>query len=626
MTINIGIVAHIDAGKTTLTEHILYESGIIKAKGRVDHANTVTDDLEAERKRGITIREKTVSFVWNGTKVNLLDTPGHSDFFSEVVRAFQVLDLAILVISAKEGVQAQTIAIYNMLEKIGIPVVIFINKLDRIGADVARVRQEIGKVLGVAHVMMRHADEAHNISHWQTNPEYVEENLLALMEFDGNIIDAYYAGQKDIDGHIYQLARKNKLCPVFMGIATAGIGVRELMDEICKMADPAAPAGEPSAIVYKVDITDKHVKKTYFRMYRGAINQKGKDQEWDTEIQVPRLETMVGAKLVPTNRVVAGDIGVLTNANLKVGDIIGVKCDEIIEIPAAVPIFMVGIRPAIPAQRRELLHALSEMSMQDTQMDCTINSDTNEISLRIYGDIQKEFIRGVLLDKYGIQVEFTPTITVFKETPVASGMAEKYIGDRGNCHKASANHHCFTNCGGCNFHRAGVKLIIEPLARGEGVRYQTAVSFGDVTKSFQNGVEEGVMQGLKRGLYGWGLTDIAVTFAGFDFDSVTSTPKDFRNLAAQVLSLALKEAGTQLLEPVYYYEIIVPADLCGKVVSDIEALRGAVDSIENHGDYLKMHGKLPSDTYQSFMERFVPAVKNMGVFDVVRTEYEPYSS
>ena len=609
MTINIGIVAHIDAGKTTLTEHILYESGVIKAKGRVDHANTVTDDLDAERKRGITIREKTVSFMWNDTKINLLDTPGHSDFLSEVVRAFQVLDIAILVISAKEGVQAQTIAIYNMLAKIGIPVVIFINKLDRIGADVENVRKEISKVLGAAHVMMRSADEAHNISHWQTNSLYVEENLLALMEFDSNIIETYYAGHTDIDAQIYRLAQQNKLCPVFMGIATVGIGVRDLMDEICKMrhTDMAVLAGTPSAIVYKVDITEKRVKKAYFRMYRGAINQKGRGQVWDTEIQVPRLETMQGAKLVPADRVVAGDIGVLTNADVVVGDIIGVKCDEIIEIPAAKPIFMVGISPANPAQRRELLHALSEMSMQDNQLDCTINKDTNEISLRIYGDIQKEFIRTLLLDKYGLPVEFTPTLTVFKETPAATGTAERYIGEKSNFHQ---------------YYSAGVKLVVEPLAGGEGIRYQSAVSYGDLTKSFQNGVEEGVMQGLKYGPRGWEVTDASVTLAGFDFDSVNSTPSDYRKLAAEVLLLALEEAGTQLLEPVYYYEIIIPADMCGKVVSDIEALRGMVSSIDNHGDYLKLHGKLPSDTYQSFMERFVPAVKNMGVFDVVRTEYE----
>ena len=611
MTINIGIVAHIDAGKTTLTEHILYESGVIKSKGRVDHANTVTDDLDVERKRGITIREKTVSFMWNGTKINLLDTPGHSDFLSEVVRAVQVLDIAILVVSAKEGVQAQTIAIYNMLAKIGIPVVIFINKLDRIGADVEVVRHEIGKVLGVPHVMMRCTDEAYNISHWQTNAEYEEENLLTLMEFDSNIIESYYAGYRDIDSHIYRLAQEKKLCPVFMGIATAGIGVRELMDELCKMrhVDPATLAGAASAIVYKVDITDKRVKKIYFRMYRGAVNQRGKDQQSDMEIQVPMLETMVGAKLVSTNRVVAGDIGVLTNAGLTVGDIIGERCDAIIEIPAIKPIFMVGIHPTVPVQRRELLHALSEMNMQDNQMDCTINSDTNEISLRIYGDIQKEFIRSLLQDKYGIAAEFTPTITIFKETPVSFGAAERRIGEKSNFHQ---------------YHRAGVKLVVEPLARGEGIRYQSAVSFGDLMKSFQNGTEEGVMSGLKRGPRGWEVTDASVTFAGFDFDSVTSTPKDFRNLAEEILHLALEEAGTQLLEPVYHYEIIIPADLCGKVVSDIEALRGIVSSIENHGEYLKMRGKLPSDTYQSFMERFVPAVKNMGVFDVISTEYEPY--
>ena len=236
-TLNIGIVAHIDAGKTTLTENILFESGVIRVKGRVDSANTVTDDLAVERRRGITIKEKTVSFNWGGIKINLLDTPGHADFLGEVVRAFHVLDMAVLVISAKESVQPQTVAIYNMLAKIGLPVVIFVNKLDRAGADVERVREDI-TALGVKHVMMRSSDENLSIRHWSENAGYADDNLLTLSEFDGDIIARFENGRTiygsdkidELDGIIYKLAAESKIVPVFMGAALHGIGVGDLLD------------------------------------------------------------------------------------------------------------------------------------------------------------------------------------------------------------------------------------------------------------------------------------------------------------------------------------------------------------------------------------------------------------
>ncbi|MCL2159325.1 MAG: GTP-binding protein, partial [Oscillospiraceae bacterium] len=228
-TLNIGIVAHIDAGKTTLTEHILFESGVTRQKGRVDHASTVTDDLAVERTRGITIKEKTVSFGWGDIKINLLDTPGHADFLGEVVRALQVLDIAILVISAKESVQPQTVAIYNMLTHIGLPVVIFINKLDRAGADVKLVCKDIA-ALGAKAVMMRCANEALSIGHWSENAKYTEDNLLTLSEFEDDIIEQFENKQSidGIDDTIYRLAAMGKIVPVFMGVALRGIGVREL--------------------------------------------------------------------------------------------------------------------------------------------------------------------------------------------------------------------------------------------------------------------------------------------------------------------------------------------------------------------------------------------------------------
>jgi small GTP-binding protein domain len=615
--LNIGIVAHVDAGKTTLTENILFESGVIRRKGRVDTADTVTDDLDMERKRGITIREKTVSFEWNNVRINLLDTPGHSDFLCEVVRAFQVLDMAVLVISAKEGIQPQTIAIYNLLAKLKIPVMIFINKLDRAGIDIERLRADIGNVLMAKHIALQSFEKAPNDEHvlrnWRDDALCVEENLLALSEFDGDVINQFYLRKcyEEIEAFIYELMLECRIVPVLYGIAMKGIGVKELLDEIAahcsrKFSNETA---DLSGIVYKVAFDEKRNSKAYFRLYQGSVSLRGKIRLAGTEdeFQVKGLERICGGKLVATDCIQAGDIGVLTNISmLRTGDIIGEASASIREVPVLRPILAVHIFPANAAQRSKLLDALYEISIEDNCFDYVIESETSNITVHLFGNIQKEFLREQLLNKYGVDTWFSKTVTIFRETPNAPSKAAIGMGQQGNPHNAA------------------IALTITPLPRGEGVRYETNVSFGYLTKSFQNAVRDGILKGLKEGLHGWQMTDILVTFTGAFFDSVSSTPADFRDLAPMVLSLAIKEAGTTLLEPIYCFEAVIPMELCGKITYEIEAMRGSVTSINNSGEYFKLFGKVPSETSQDFPGRFASLTKNKGSFDVVDVEYEGY--
>ena len=620
-TLNIGIVAHIDAGKTTLTEHILFESGVIRAKGRVDHASTVTDDLALERQRGITIKEKTVSFNWNGVKINLLDTPGHADFLGEVVRAFHVLDMAVLVISAKESVQPQTVAIYNLLTKIGLPVVIFINKLDRIGADVERVRKDIA-ALGINHVMMRFADEALMIGHWSENAGYVEDNLLTLSEFDDDIIVRFESGHI-IDDIVYKFAVEGKAVPVYMGVALHGTGVKDLLDELVhiqrhtRILPQDAPA---SAIVYKINFNERRERKIYFRMYAGTIRVREKygvvQKPDSSEIQIKTLETINGAKLTMTDQVSAGEIGVLTNLDgLRVGDIIGIRCDGIRTVDEVKPIFSASINPIKREDRRRLLDALSEMNLEDGQLDFTID-DKSQITIKLFGEIQKEFIKTQLRDKYGIDTEFSSTKTIFKETPHGAGKS------------------------GPGF----LEFTVEPLPHGTGVTYEYNRSVGitgGLTKQMHLAVEESALTSLipgalivedggegvpfRPGMHGWEVTDMRVIFDGCTMPGgPRPSAGEFRGAAPYALKQAICNASTQLLEPIYYYEIVVNAELCGKTVNEIENHCGSVVSIEDNGTYVKLSGKLPARMYQEFLHRFQPLTKNMGSFDTLRVEYEPY--
>ena len=622
-TLNIGIVAHIDAGKTTLTEHILFESGVIRVKGRVDHASAVTDDLAVERKRGITIKEKTVSFHWGDYKINLFDTPGHADFLCEVARAFQVLDMAILVISAKESVQPQTVAIYNMLKKIGLPVVIFINKLDRAGIDLKRVREDIA-ALGMKHIIMRFADDALSITHWSKNTEYTEDNLLTLSEFDDDIIARFESGLT-VDDTICKLAAENKIVPVFMGVALQGIGVRELLDGLVHIRRNTCvlPQDAPvSAIVYKINFNERREKKIYFRMYAGTIKLREKyniEQKPDNpDIQIKTLETINGAKLVTVDQVRAGEIGAITNIDgLQVGDIIGARCDGIRTIPEVTPIFSAGITPVNRTDRQRLLDALSEMNLEDRQLGFAVD-EKSQITLKLFGEIQKEFIKTQLQDKYGIEAEFSKTTTIFRETPIGVGKS------------------------GPGF----LEFKVEPLPRGSGVSYEYNRSVGitgGLTKQMHAAVEEGALASLIPGKlstvdsitgevapfftgnHGWEVTDIRVIF---DACNMPGGPRPsagaFRGEAPWALKQAIRNAGTQILEPIYCYEIVVHAELCGKTAVEIENHRGNVDSIEDNGAYVKLSGKLPVRMSQEFLHRFQPLTKNMGAFDTIKVDYEPY--
>ena len=621
--LNIGIVAHIDAGKTTLTEHILFESGVIRSKGRVDHASAVTDDLAVERRRGITIKEKTVSFNWNGIKINLLDTPGHADFLGEVVRAFHVLDMAVLVISAKESVQPQTVAIYNLLKSIGLPVVIFINKLDRAGADAERVRKDIA-ALGAKHIMMRSADESLSIGHWSKNPGYAEDNLLNLLEFDDGIIARFESGQM-IDDAIYRLAADGKVVPVFMGVALHGIGVRDLLDELVhiqrhiRILPQDAPA---SAIVYKINFNERRERKIYFRMYSGAIRVRekyGVEQKPDNpEIQIKSLETIEGAKLASTDHVPAGEIGVLTNVDgLRVGDIIGTRCDGIRTVAEAKPIFSAGVAPASRADRQRLSEALFEMNLEDGQLDFAID-EKSQITIKLFGEIQKEFIATQLRDKYGIEAKFSETRTIFKETPIGTGKSDPGF----------------------------LEFRVEPLPRGTGVRYEynRAVGItGGLTRQMHAAVEESALASLMPGAllvadsvagegvpfapgaHGFEVVDIRVIFEACNMPGgPRPSAGEFGGDAPWALKRAICDAGTQILEPIYYYEIVVHAQVCGKTASEISNHCGSVASIEDNGAYVKLSGKLPARMHQEFLRAFQPLTKNMGTFDTIRVEYEPY--
>ena len=627
--INLGIMAHVDAGKTTVTEELLFHSGAIRTCGRVDHGTTVTDSMEIEQKRGMTVRSTTVSFNWEGYKINLIDTPGHVDFVAEVERSLSVVDGVVLVISAKEGVQPQTRVIFRKLQEMKMPVIFFINKVDRMGASVEQTLIDMGKQLTDKLISVQKIENVGErnctlvtMQEDENLRQNVLEHLLMVSEKE-ELLERYLMGksigQEEIKQE-YQLALANNLCyPVLMGAALMDVGIKELLDAITgSFVSRNVTNKDACAYVYKVE-RGKH-KAIYFRVLKGSITFKGRYQFFSGakdgeggQITVSQLIRMEHGRRVPTDIVEEGDIGILY-------DLLGVRCGDYLipieieepEYPEkrnfdlAQPLLKVSIEPRLPEKRRQLLSALTEMMEEDPLLAVYIHPDTAEISIDLFGSLQLDVLEQLLQERYDIQVNFSELSTTMREHPTAVSKV------------------CIPFRAAPDYLAAEVCILLEPLAVGEGILYESKVSYGYLRKSFQNAVQEGVMSGLKKGLSGQNqVTDIKVTLVDAFYDSVTSTPADFRKIMPIAIRKALEKAEVELLEPWLSYEMSAPVLYEKQGVYELTQMRGTLDNIEHDQDWMFISGKIPIDTSKSFADSFTKYTEGKGSFQTEFWKFLP---
>ncbi|MFL0249999.1 tetracycline resistance ribosomal protection protein [Clostridium neuense] len=606
--INIGIVAHVDAGKTTVTENLLYLGGVIKKAGRVDNGNTVTDSMELERKRGITIKSSVISFNWKNVKINILDTPGHADFVAEVERSLSVLDGAVLVVSAVEGVQAHTLMLFKVLKKLKLPTVIFINKLDRSGANYKRVIEEMKKVLspniiGVqnAHKQGTHELEVERPYSYNSMGEIIE----SLCDIDDKFLEAYINDEKIERAYVKQRiqfkARDAKLYPVLIGSALKEIGMQDLMEAVVKYL-PYSKGNEESmlsGVVFKIDNSKMNNKKTYVRLFNGKINVRDKLSIFgkENDEKVKRIDALLNGRNLESETLRAGDIGILYGIKgAKIGDIVGLRDKKIKAINLAEPVLKAKIIPLNEHENIRLYEAILMLAEEDPLLKYEASEDQKDIYLNFFGEVQMEVVKAILESKYNIKVKFEKALTIYKETPQKAGTAVTHI---------------FT---AENPFYAGIGIKVEPIKRGEGIKYVSDVTTGYLPKTFQNGIEDGVYEALTQGLYGWELTDIKVTLIHGAFDSVMSTPAEFRNLAPMVLMEAVNNAKTQLLEPLYEFELKINEEVCGRAISDLTRLRAKFDNpIQLNKDIL-LQGLIPVNTSRDYNLEVASYTGGKGMF------------
>ena len=579
--INIGILAHVDAGKTTLTESLLYTSGAILELGSVDKGTTRTDTMFLERQRGITIQAAVTSFNWNDYKINIVDTPGHTDFITEVYRSLSVLDGAILVISAKDGVQAQTRILFHALQKMNIPTIIFINKIDQDGINLNNIYQNIKEKLSNDIIVMQ------NVT---LTPEISIKNIIDLDDWDpvisrnDKLLKKYIAGEKltiqELTYEEYRCVKKGSLFPIYHGSAKNNIGTQQLIEAISNLfcSEMNENDSELCGRVFKIEYTDHKQRLVYLRLYSGTLHLRDtiilpeKKKVKLTEIYIPS-----NGEMIQTKTVCSGDIFIIPNNTLRLNDIIGneklLPCN--VWNDKTVPILRTRIEPIKIEEREKLLDALTEIADTDPLLRYYVDTITHEIIISFLGTVQLEVICSLLIEKYHINIRIEDPTVIYLEKPLQKADYTIHIEVPPNPFWAS------------------IGLSITPLPIGSGIQYESKVSLGYLNQSFQNAVREGINYGLEQGLYGWEVTDCKICFEYGVYYSPVSTPSDFRFLAPIVLEQTLKKAGTQLLEPYLSFILFTPQGYLSRAYNDAQKHCAIIETSQSKNDEIIFTGHIP---------------------------------
>ncbi|MEV0901070.1 translation factor GTPase family protein [Actinoplanes sp. NPDC049802] len=591
--LNLGIVAHVDAGKTSLTERLLYEAGAVSRPGSVDDGTTRTDSMELERRRGITIRAAVTSLHLGDLTVNLLDTPGHPDFIAEVERPLAVLDAAVLVVSSVEGVQPQTVAIWRALRRIGVPTLFFVNKVDRRGADVDRVLTQIRRRLATCPVMLTTvAGQGGRDARVRALRLDAEPVVAAVAEADDAIAARWLSGEpvraRDVRRAVRAGVRVTSLVPVACGSAITGAGVpqlRHLLADLLPRCDERD--GPVAGTVFAVD-RDTHGRRAWLRLWSGRLRVRdrvclsGTRPQTVTQIAVSEPD---GVLVRPA--ATAGQIAAVRGLSARIGQHVGdPPRRHLYRFPP--PTRQALVEPVDPAQRLALFAGLADLADEDPLVDLRLDEHRSEAVIRLHGEVQKEVIAALLEERYGVRVRFSGTLTACIERVVGTGTAEDRIRERGNPYLA------------------GLGLRIEAAPVGHGIEFRPGIEPGRLPPAFVAATEEGVRAALRHGRHGWPVTDCVVTMTSSQYcprqsrphqkfdKSISTVAGDFRNLAPVVVTAALRRAGVRVCQPVERFDVNLPHHQADAVTALLGRAGAAIDDTGGSGGYLEMTGTLPS--------------------------------
>jgi ribosomal protection tetracycline resistance protein len=635
--LNLGILAHVDAGKTTLTERILYNAGVIDEIGSVDAGTTQTDSLELERQRGITIKSAVVSFAIDDVIVNLIDTPGHPDFIAEVERVLSVLDGAVLVISAVEGVQPQTRVLMRTLQRIGTPTLLFVNKIDRPGASDERVVDAISARLGLVIVPMGFTralgtrDAA--FKPWGADDAASRARLAeVLAEHDEAILAAYLEDEAGVPSRRLRenLAAQTKRAlvhPVFFGSAITGAGVEHLTVGMAEMLPGAVgdADGPVSGSVFKIERGTGGEKVAYVRVFSGTVRTRDRlPFGRGLEDKVNAIGVFEHGSIARRTSVSAGEIAKVWGLDeIQISDRIGEVGTDETHHQFPPPTLETVVVPRSSDDGARLPVALAQLAEQDPLINVRQDAARQEISVSLYGEVQKEVIQATLANDFGIDITFRETTTIYVERPIGTGYAVEFLQEETNPFSATIGLRVDSAPIGSGFQ---FRLDVDPRLVPVYV-YKSAGNFVEAMTQY-------IGRTLQEGLFGWQVTDCVVTMNECGYyvgdgpakpSGITprTTAADFRKLTPLVLIRALKRARTRVCEPIMRVSIEFPTDDVSAVLAAAARLDGTVETPSVQRDLSVITALLSAARAQDMTRELPGLTGGEGVIETSFGGYRP---
>jgi len=669
---NIGIIAHIDAGKTTTTERILYYSGRTYRLGNVDEGTTVTDWMAQERERGITIVSAAVTAEWKGYQINVIDTPGHIDFTAEVQRSLRVLDGGVVVFDAVQGVEPQSETVWRQADRYGVPRICFINKMDRIGASFEYTLGTIKSRLGANAIPMQMPIGSESgfkgmidlltmqaVSFDEElgkEPKYSEipadlavqaeemrqQMIERIAELDDDLTMKYLEGEtitnEELKAGLRKAVLESKATPVFCGSSLKNKGVQLVLDavidylpspidilpakaidlkteeEITLTTDDDAPL---TALVFKI-VSDPYVGRlAYFRVYSGTLTAganvynpaKGRKE------RIGRLLRMYADRREDITEVCAGDIGaILGLKDSFTGDTL---CDashpvvlERITFPD--PVISIAIEPKSTADQARMANALQRLSEEDPTFQVQSDENTGQTIIKGMGELHLDVLVDRMMREFKVQANVGKPRVSYRETitkPVSS-LSYKYV-------KQSGGHGQYGH----------VVFALEPLDRGSGIVFENKITGGSIPKEYIPAVEKGVKEAVESGvLAGYPVTDMNVKLIDGSYHEVDSSEMAFKMAAIMGLREGMQKGGSVLLEPIMKVEVVVPEEYLGEVLGQVTSRRGEVQGMEvRPGNAQAVRGAIPLAEMFGYATELRSGTQGRGVFTMEFDHYAPVS-
>jgi len=667
---NVGIIAHIDSGKTTTTERFLFYTGRTYKIGDIDEGNTQMDWMPQERERGITIVSAATTTFWKGVRINIIDTPGHVDFTAEVERSLRVLDGGVVIFDAEEGVQSQSETVWRQADKYKVPRICFINKMDKMGADFEGTVNEIKDRLGANPAVMVYPigkeQEFKGVvdlltmkaMYWDKDPQGIEYRVVdeipeeiknkvvearaklveKIAETDDKLLEKYLNNQEITIDELKSSLRKAviayKLIPVYCGTSLRNKAVQPVLDAVVDyLPSPAdlkeikgtnpntnqeekrqlIPEEKFAALAFKIQL-DPHVGKlTYTRIYSGVLESGSYvyNVNRNKQERVSRILLMHANNREEIDKAYAGEIVALVGPKeTKTGDTLADQNNPIIleQITFPEPVISLAIEPKTKADQEKLSYTLQRLAEEDPTFKVKINHETGQTIMSGMGELHLEILVDRMKREMGMDVNVGKPQVAYKETitKTVDQVEGKYI-------KQTGGHGQYGHC----------VIKLEPLGRGEGFKFVNKIKGGVIPSEFIPSVEKGVIEAMEKGvLLGYPITDIQVTLFDGSYHEVDSSDIAFKIAGSMALQEGAKKAGLTLLEPIMKLEVTVPEEFMGVVIGDISSKRGKILGTEKKARAVVIKATVPLAEMSGYATNLRSLTEGRGIFYMEPSHYE----